>query len=72
MRNNTHSSITMLRLPTVKDRVLLGRSSIYAAIKRGIFPAPIRLSERAVALVESDVEAWLSARIEASRREASA
>ncbi|WP_296952017.1 AlpA family transcriptional regulator [uncultured Massilia sp.] len=58
----------MLRLPTVKDRVSLGRSSIYAAIKRGEFPAPVRLSERAVAWVESDIDAWLASRIEASRK----
>ena len=61
----------MLRLPTVKERVSLGRSSIYAAIKRGTFPAPIRLSERVVAWVETDIDGWLTSRIEASRKRVS-
>lgn len=68
MKQPTQGGVTMLRLPTVKDRVSLGRSSIYAAIKRGEFPAPVRLSERAVAWVESDIDAWLASRIEASRK----
>lgn len=72
MNKPTQGGVTMLRLPIVKDRVSLGRSSIYAAVKRGTFPAPVRLSERAVAWVESEVEAWLASRIEASRKEVSA
>ena len=72
MNKHPHGGVTMLRLPTVKTRVSLGRSSIYAAIKRGTFPAPIRLSERAVAWVESEIETWLAARIEASRTGVSA
>jgi len=72
MKTPTQGGVTMLRLPIVKDRVSLGRSSIYAAIKRGTFPAPVRLSERAVAWVESEVDAWLASRIEASRKGVSA
>ena len=68
MKKPLQGGVTMLRLPTVKERVSLGRSSIYAAIKRGTFPAPVRLSERAVAWVESDIDAWLASRIEASRK----
>ena len=60
---------SVLRLPTVKSRVALGRSSIYAAIKKGTFPAPIKLGERAVGWLESDVNIWLAERINASRKE---
>jgi prophage regulatory protein len=53
----------------VQSRVALCRSSIYAAIKKGTFPAPIRLGERAVGWLESDVNFWLAERINASRKE---
>lgn len=61
---------TVLRLPQVKLRVGLSRSSIYAAISRGLFPPPISLGARAVGWLESDVAAWLSARIDGSRHRA--
>ena len=59
---------TVLRLPQVKLRVGLSRSSIYAAIASGAFPAPISLGTRAVGWLESDISAWLDKRIQASRR----
>lgn len=62
MRNN------VLRLPEVKARVGLSRSSIYVAVSKGKFPRPIQLGDRAVGWVEAEVEAWLSLRIELSRR----
>ena len=61
-------SNTILRLPQVKIRVGLSRSSIYAAIANGRFPAPIQLGVRAVGWLESDIDAWVSKRVEASRR----
>jgi prophage regulatory protein len=59
---------TILRLPQVKIRVGLSRSSIYLAISRGNFPRPVNLGARAVGWLESDVEAWLLQRIEISRK----
>lgn len=60
-------SNTILRLPQVKTRVGLSRSSIYLAISQGTFPRPVRLGARAVGWVAADIEAWLNARIEGSR-----
>lgn len=57
----------VLRLPAVKNRVGKSRSSIYLAIQRGEFPAPISLGARAVGWLESDVEAWISSRIQTSQ-----
>jgi prophage regulatory protein len=68
--NGTGDSI--LRLPRVKDRTGLCRASIYAAIKNGTFPAPIKLSERAVGWTASSIEAWIQSRIEASRQQVAA
>lgn len=59
---------TMLRLPAVKARTGLSRSTIYLKISRRDFPVPVRLGARAVGWVEAEVEAWLSAQIEKSRK----
>ena len=58
---------TMLRLPTVKARTGLSRSTIYVRVSRGTFPAPVSLGGRAVGWIEAEVHAWLTERI-AQRR----
>ena len=63
---------TMLRLPTVKARTGLSRSTIYLRISRGTFPAPVSLGGRAVGIVKLPTSArfspWaLSARVSVSR-----
>lgn len=52
----------LLRLPAVMDRCGLGRSSIYAGVKAGTFPAPVRLSARAVGFFENSIDRWISER----------
>jgi prophage regulatory protein len=60
---------TVLRLPAVRQRTGLGRSTIYSRIALGKFPRPIRLSERCVGWLENDIEAWLSERMTEARNE---
>jgi prophage regulatory protein len=63
---NSPSVLTrLLRLHVVKARTGRSRSCIYDDIKRGSFPRPVKLGPRAVAWVESEVDAWIAARIEA-------
>lgn len=38
-------------------------STLYKYISEGRFPKPVSLGERAVAWVESEVEAWIEARV---------
>lgn len=52
----------LIRLPLVEDRTGLGKSSIYAGVKARTFPAPVRLSARAVAWRETDVDQWIAGR----------
>jgi prophage regulatory protein len=59
---------TILRLPAVKTRTGLSRSTIYLRVAAGNFPKPISLGARAVGWVETEVEAWLAGQIELSRR----
>lgn len=58
---------TILRLPAVKSRTGLSRSTLYLRISQGAFPKPISLGGRTVGWVESEIEAWLSHQIEQSR-----
>ena len=58
---------TILRLPDVKARTGLSRSTIYLKIAEGTFPEPISLGARSVGWVESEVAAWIARRIEQSR-----
>jgi len=58
----------ILRLPAVKARTGLSRSTIYLRITEGSFPRPASLGARAVGRVEAEVGAWLAGQIEQSRR----
>lgn len=60
-------SNVILRLPAVKARTGLSRSSIYLRSSEGSFPSPISLGGRAVGWIESEVEAWIAGRIHESR-----
>ena len=51
------------RLPAVEERTGFKKSSIYAGVKAGTFPAPVRLSARAVGWREEDLDKWVSERI---------
>lgn len=56
-------SESVIRLPNVKARTGLSRSSIYAFIKEGTFPPPIPLGLRSVGWLSSDIDAWIAERI---------
>lgn len=60
-------SDTILRLPAVKTRTGLSRSTIYAFVDSGKFPKPISLGARAVGWLDAEVDAWVDRRIEQSR-----
>jgi len=56
-----------LRLRQVSQLTGLGRSMIYQMQAEGRFPRRIKLGERAVGWLESEVRDWLASRIEISR-----
>jgi prophage regulatory protein len=60
-----------LRLRQVCQLTGLGRSMIYQMQAEGRFPHCIKLGERAVGWLESEVRDWLASRIETSRCERS-
>ena len=58
---------SILRLPAVKARTGLSRSTIYLRISGGSFPKPVSLGGRAVGWIEAEVDDWLNQQIKASR-----
>lgn len=71
MFNNALGAINMtnsiLRLPAVKIRTGLSRSTIYLRISKNEFPVPISLGGRAVGWIEEEVDDWVAEKIKASR-----
>ncbi len=59
---------TILRLPAVKTRTGLSRSTIYLRVSQGTFPQSVSLGARAVGWVEAEIQEWLQRQIEASRK----
>ena len=57
------STKTLLRLPQVQAIVPYSRSTIYAKVASGEFPAPVKLGPRASAWVESEILAYAEERI---------
>lgn len=57
--NETRSRL--VRLPEVKDRTGLSRTSIYRKMDAGEFPLAVKLSANAVAWRETELERWIAA-----------
>jgi prophage regulatory protein len=68
MAQQIQTALKILRRKQVESRIGLSRSTIYERIKAGTFPAPISLGAKSVGWIESEIEGWLSAQIEKSRK----
>jgi prophage regulatory protein len=55
---------SVIRFPEVKSRCGISHSNIYNQINQGTFPKPIRLGERAVGWLSSEIDDWLSRKAE--------
>jgi prophage regulatory protein len=69
-QGGANMATSILRLPAVKARTGLSRSTIYLRVSEGTFPKPVSLGGRAVGWIESEVQQWLEERIERSRKAA--
>lgn len=56
----------ILRLPKVRQRTGLGRSTIYRLMALELFPSAVQLGPRAVGWPKSEIDAWLATRPKAS------
>lgn len=58
----------ILRFPEVFARTGLSRSRLYQSMADGTFPLSIAIGERSIGWVEAEVDAWVDACIEGSRK----
>ncbi len=56
-----------IRLPEVKNKTGLSRSSIYLRMSNGEFPQSISLGSRAIGWLDTDIDQWLDDCITASK-----
>ena len=49
----------------VLDRICLSKTHLYRKINAGQFPRPVPLGPQKVAFLESEIEAWMEARLRA-------
>jgi prophage regulatory protein len=59
--------MAFMRLAQVLQETGLSKSTVYDLVKKGEFPSGIRLAEKAVGWVDTEVKAWQEERIKASR-----
>ena len=53
----------LLRLPQVEDAAGIKKSTVYALVREGKFPPPVRITRRLSVWPESAVLAWVQAQI---------
>lgn len=52
----------IIKLPDVMRITSLSRASIYAFIQKGQFPRQIRLGQKSVGWLSSEIESWITQR----------
>jgi prophage regulatory protein len=67
MAKNTGINNQFLKLTAIISLSGKSRSSIYDAIKKGTFPAPVRIGPRAVAWTSTSIAEWQDSCINASK-----
>ena len=65
--SNDLNDTVFLRLSRIKEMTGLSKSCLYLLIREKSFPAPVRIGNRAVAWVRSEVRQWALERIGAPR-----
>jgi prophage regulatory protein len=60
---DTNYNYQLIKLYEVLDMTALSRSSLYALIAKGQFPAPVKIGPRASAWNHSEIADWIDARI---------
>ena len=59
MTNPDTPRLRLLTMNQVIDRVPISKPTVYAYIKAGIFPAPIRIGPKSIRFLTDEIDAWL-------------
>lgn len=70
MSNTTLPAQGFIRLATVLALIPVGKTAWYDGIKKGIYPAPVKLSERTAAYRVEDIRALIASHDKAANGEA--
>lgn len=57
---------TIVRASDIKAHTGYSRSHVYSLMKQGQFPQAVKLGQRAVGWLKSDLDTWLAERIAAT------
>lgn len=57
----------ILRLPAVKAKTGLSRSTIYVRVAQGTFPPALTLGPNTVGWLEAEIDAWIDKQVANSR-----
>lgn len=77
MVTHIQPALTIIRRKQVEARIGLSRSSIYARLRKNpkrpgdfdpTFPKPVSVGAKAVGWIEAEIDAWLTAQVEKSRK----
>ena len=68
---NTSKEVQFYRLSQLKKQLSVSRSSIWAWVKQGSFPKPIKLGKNCTAWNSDDIDAWVEKRTLLSAKEGS-
>ena len=77
MAAQIQSALTIIRRKQVEARTGLSRSSIYARLRHNpkrpgdydpTFPKPVSVGAKAVGWIEAELDEWLAAQVEKSRK----
>jgi prophage regulatory protein len=60
MSKSNNTQARLIRLREVMSMTGLSRSYVYDLSAKGQFPKPLKISERSVAWIESEVQAWIA------------
>jgi len=59
--------ISIIRLPELKARTGLSKTTIYDLISAGKFPDRVKIGQRSVGWISAEIDDWVSERISSSR-----
>lgn len=62
---STAAETRFIKRPAVSAKTGLSKSSVYAAIKKGEFPAPVKIGGRASAWVAEEIDRWQESKMQA-------
>ena len=66
-QGHDNKPLRLLKRREVEEKTSMSCSAIYAAIAAGAFPKPCTVGARAVAWLESEVDAWIAERLAARK-----